>query len=179
MSIKCVAEYWIICFDASIFYFSFCIFLFLCRERNKFLARKTRVKKKAEVENLWAQVNQLRTENERLKEAVRVSNPKPAEEILSNCHFVLPKKVVDFVDGMVAEDQDAELDLKSSRCFCITNATAPDDPIVYASPDFVELTGYAMHSILGHNCRFLQGPDTDKNEVGVYRIFSSHLVMLA
>ena len=142
------------------------------------------MKKKAEVENLWAQVNQLRTENERLKEAVRVSNPKPAEEILSNCHFVLPKKVVDFVDGMVAEDRDAELDLKSSRCFCITNATAPDDPIVYASPDFVELTGYAMHSILGHNCRFLQGADTDKNEVtpnlNLHFLFSyvGHLVKI-
>lgn len=127
------------------------------------------MKKKAEVESLWAQVNQLRTENERLKEAVRVSNLKPAEEILSNCHFDLPKKVVDFVDGMVAEDQDAGLDLKSARCFCITNATAPDDPIVYASPDFVELTGYAMHCILGHNCRFLQGADTDKNEVSINR----------
>ena len=27
------------------------------------------------------------------------------------------------------------------------------------------LIGYDIHSILGHNCRFLQGPETDKNEV--------------
>jgi hypothetical protein len=27
-----------------------------------------------------------------------------------------------------------------------------------------------MHAILGHNCRFLQGPDTDKNEVKKLRV---------
>ena len=27
------------------------------------------------------------------------------------------------------------------------------------------MTGYDMHSILGHNCRFLQGPETDKAEL--------------
>lgn len=27
------------------------------------------------------------------------------------------------------------------------------------------MTGYDMHSILGHNCRFLQGPETDKAEI--------------
>ncbi|KAK4166495.1 hypothetical protein QBC43DRAFT_18981 [Cladorrhinum sp. PSN259] len=33
-----------------------------------------------------------------------------------------------------------------------------DQPIVYASPSFLELTGYNMHEVLNRNCRFLQAP---------------------
>ena len=142
------------------------------RERNKFLARKTRVKKKAEIESLWAQVSQLRTENERLKEAVRISAPKTTETILQICEFKLPKKISDLVDRMIDEGCIPGISKSSLKSFCITNATAPDCPIVYASRDFVELTGYEMYSILGHNCRFLQGPDTDRNEV-IYVFFNS------
>lgn len=123
------------------------------------------MKKKAEVESLWAQVSQLRTENERLKEAVRLGNPKSTDTILLDCDFQLPKKLLDLLEKMIAEEEPRSNVKYSARSFCITNATAPGDPIVYASPDFVELTGYAMHNILGHNCRFLQGPDTDRNEV--------------
>lgn len=41
----------------------------------------------------------------------------------------------------------------------------PDCPIVFASDAFLELTGYRREEVLGHNCRFLQGPDTDRAEV--------------
>ena len=61
----------------------------------------------------------------------------------------------------------------SQRSFCVSNAIAKDNPIVYASPGFMELTGYDMHGILGHNCRLLQGKETDRNEVSndiVYHI---------
>ncbi|GAO14988.1 uncharacterized protein UV8b_00501 [Ustilaginoidea virens] len=34
----------------------------------------------------------------------------------------------------------------------------PDEPIVYASDAFCELTGYAKSEIMGRNCRFLQTP---------------------
>lgn len=34
-----------------------------------------------------------------------------------------------------------------------------DQPIVYASPSFLELTGYSMNEVLNRNCRFLQAPD--------------------
>eukprot|EP00268_Persea_americana_P026205 TRINITY_DN255_c1_g1_i6.p3 TRINITY_DN255_c1_g1~~TRINITY_DN255_c1_g1_i6.p3 ORF type:complete len:132 (+),score=26.49 TRINITY_DN255_c1_g1_i6:1319-1714(+) len=34
-------------------------------------------------------------------------------------------------------------------------------PIVYASDAFIKLTGYSKHEVLGRNCRFLQGPNTD------------------
>lgn len=32
---------------------------------------------------------------------------------------------------------------------------------MFASDQFLELTGYAREEVLGRNCRFLQGPDTD------------------
>ncbi|NYS61467.1 sensor domain-containing protein [Vreelandella salicampi] len=43
----------------------------------------------------------------------------------------------------------------------ITDACKDDQPIIYANPAFERLTGYLCEEVLGHNCRFLQGPDTD------------------
>ncbi|CAI0627702.1 unnamed protein product [Linum tenue] len=37
----------------------------------------------------------------------------------------------------------------------------PDIPIVYASDAFLRMTGYARNEVLGQNCRFLTGVDTD------------------
>ena len=45
----------------------------------------------------------------------------------------------------------------------------PDNPIVYASESFIELTGYERSQVLGRNCRFLQGPDTDPDAVAKIR----------
>jgi len=44
----------------------------------------------------------------------------------------------------------------------IADATAPDYPLIYYNPAFERLTGYTKDEILGHNCRFLQGPDSDE-----------------
>ena len=35
----------------------------------------------------------------------------------------------------------------------------PDQPIVYASPEFLAMTGYSADEVRGRNCRFLQSPD--------------------
>ncbi|GFP86149.1 protein twin lov 1 [Phtheirospermum japonicum] len=47
------------------------------------------------------------------------------------------------------------------QSFVLTDAFLPDMPIVYASEAFFKLTGYARHEVLGRNCRFLSGIDTD------------------
>ncbi|XP_022877570.1 protein TWIN LOV 1 isoform X2 [Olea europaea var. sylvestris] len=47
------------------------------------------------------------------------------------------------------------------QSFVLSDPHLPDMPIVYASDMFLELTGYARHEVLGHNCRFLSGLDTD------------------
>jgi len=43
----------------------------------------------------------------------------------------------------------------------ITDPRQPDNPIVFANNAFLTLTGYDRDEVVGNNCRFLQGPDTD------------------
>ena len=47
----------------------------------------------------------------------------------------------------------------------ITDARLPDNPIVYCNDAFLTLTGYDREEIIGKNCRFLQGIDTDRRKV--------------
>lgn len=47
----------------------------------------------------------------------------------------------------------------------ITDPRQSDNPIVFANGAFADLTGYRNEEILGRNCRFLQGPDTDRATV--------------
>nr|AHZ63907.1 phototropin [Entransia fimbriata] len=49
--------------------------------------------------------------------------------------------------------------------FVITDPRLPDNPIIFASDAFLQLTEYGREEILGRNCRFLQGPDTDPHVV--------------
>jgi diguanylate cyclase (GGDEF)-like protein/PAS domain S-box-containing protein len=48
----------------------------------------------------------------------------------------------------------------------ITDATLPDMPITYCNAAFERMTGYTPAEILGYNCRFLQGPETDRAAIG-------------
>lgn len=43
----------------------------------------------------------------------------------------------------------------------LSNPRLPDNPIVAANAAFCALTGYAEQEIVGRNCRFLAGPDTE------------------
>ena len=43
----------------------------------------------------------------------------------------------------------------------ITDPRQDDNPVVFANDSFCQLTGYPRSEILGRNCRFLQGPETD------------------
>lgn len=48
---------------------------------------------------------------------------------------------------------------------CLTDPGDDDNPIVYANAAFLKLTGYDEDEVLGRNCRFLQGPETDRAAV--------------
>lgn len=50
----------------------------------------------------------------------------------------------------------------SSNGIIITDATLPDNPIIYVSPGFEKVTGYSASEVIGLNCRFLQGADTNQ-----------------
>lgn len=43
----------------------------------------------------------------------------------------------------------------------ISNPRLPDNPIIECNAAFEELTGYARDEIIGRNCKFLAGPDTE------------------
>ncbi|MDJ0557313.1 MAG: PAS domain S-box protein [Microcoleaceae cyanobacterium MO_207.B10] len=45
----------------------------------------------------------------------------------------------------------------SNNGIVITDATQPDNPIIYANPSFERITGYQPQEVIGKNCRFLQG----------------------
>lgn len=55
------------------------------------------------------------------------------------------------------------------QTFVVSDATKPDCPIVYASSGFFTMTGYSSKEIVGRNCRFLQGKDTDQKEIAKIR----------
>lgn len=47
----------------------------------------------------------------------------------------------------------------------IVDISQPDMPLIYANNAFETVTGYSRAEILGKNCRFLQGDDTDQAEL--------------
>lgn len=52
---------------------------------------------------------------------------------------------------------------------CLSDPHIADDPIVFCNQAFQQLTGYDAEDIIGRNCRFLQGPDTDQRQVDKIR----------
>lgn len=47
----------------------------------------------------------------------------------------------------------------------VTDPKRPDNPIIFANNAFIEMTGYSRDEIVGTNCRFLQGSETDPTVV--------------
>ena len=54
---------------------------------------------------------------------------------------------------------------RTRMVMALSDPNLPDSPLVYVNPSFTELTGYSFEEAVGRNCRFLQGPDTDRDTV--------------
>ncbi|KAJ0159247.1 Blue-light-activated histidine kinase 1 [Colletotrichum tanaceti] len=52
-----------------------------------------------------------------------------------------------------------------AESFCLVDALGPDYPVVAVSDAFVSLTGYPKTEAVSRNCRFMQGPLTDRDAV--------------
>jgi len=50
----------------------------------------------------------------------------------------------------------------SSNGIVIADASQPDNPLIYVNPAFERITGYPAAEVLGRNCRFLQGEQSDQ-----------------
>jgi PAS domain S-box-containing protein len=46
----------------------------------------------------------------------------------------------------------------------VSDPTQPDNPLIAVNDAFCALTGYVENEILGRNCRFLRGPDTENSQ---------------
>ncbi|ROS26247.1 SpoIIE family protein phosphatase [Cellulomonas sp. PhB150] len=62
---------------------------------------------------------------------------------------------------MTSDDLQGRAVRASDVAFSISDATAPDHPLIWVNPAFTALTGYTPEQVLGRNCRLLQGPATD------------------
>ncbi|QOS12670.1 receiver/sensor box histidine kinase [Haloferax gibbonsii] len=51
----------------------------------------------------------------------------------------------------------------------LTDPDQADNPIVYVNDEFTDITGYSRDEVLGRNCRFLQGEETDEAAVAELR----------
>jgi PAS domain S-box-containing protein len=157
------------------------------RQRNREHAKRSRVRKKFMLESLQEQVRGLQNENSRLRLLVQEHIPEHAMQIIGDC--CSKNHLFENFTNMKAEDSSAEKTaadpvkgelvrsdyslmqslMAGQRCFVLSDPTLPDNPIVFATPDFYKLTGYTSKEVLGRNCRFLQGPGTDKQTVDVIR----------
>jgi len=142
------------------------------RERNRILARRTRLRKKFFFESLQKDVTDLQKENLALKEIVRAKiDENEANTILEDCkaNEGIPTIVSEQCgDPSLLDRHDFNLYnsiQRSQQCFVISDPSLQDNPIVYASNDFLTLTGYSREELLGRNCRFLQGAETSKEKV--------------
>ncbi|MGI4790105.1 MAG: PAS domain-containing protein [Janthinobacterium lividum] len=71
------------------------------------------------------------------------------------------------------EKQDAFDELRArdraiaaaSNGIVIADPRQPDCPIVYTNEAFLRMTGYSQADVIGHNCRFLQGAETDPEAI--------------
>jgi PAS domain S-box-containing protein len=57
----------------------------------------------------------------------------------------------------------------TSEGITISDARHPEQPLIYANPAFYQVTGYTPEETIGFNCRFLQGPGTDRHAVQMIR----------
>ncbi|GGN11226.1 PAS domain-containing protein [Halarchaeum nitratireducens] len=57
----------------------------------------------------------------------------------------------------------------ASQGITIADAEADDTPIIYANEAFHRITGYDTDEVIGRNCRFLQGRNTDESTVETIR----------
>ncbi|KAF2797031.1 hypothetical protein K505DRAFT_236440 [Melanomma pulvis-pyrius CBS 109.77] len=52
-----------------------------------------------------------------------------------------------------------------AEVFCLSDPSRPDNPIIFASEEFHRTTQYGVSYAIGRNCRFLQGPRTNRDSV--------------
>ena len=148
------------------------------RERNREHAKRSRLRKKFLLESLQEQIHGLQEQLDKFKKTIRDEIPAPKAETLIDaiCGHENQYTPLPMPSGFGPVKTLMEPDFRlmsalsgSQQNFAISDPTLPDNPIVYVSQGFLDLTGYNLDQVLGRNCRFLQGPGTDQSAVDVIR----------
>jgi len=148
------------------------------RERNREHAKRSRLRKKFLLESLQEQIHGLQGEIATLKNIIKSELPDRAEELLKKVGSAEASEFtpVPTPSGFGPVKTLMEPDFRlmkalsgSQQNFAISDPSLPDNPIVYVSQGFLDLTGYTLDQVLGRNCRFLQGPGTDQAAVDIIR----------
>nr|AML76771.1 putative LOV domain-containing protein [Eupomatia bennettii] len=111
----------------------------------------------------------LRSSGDGSKSSLEKSvDPRSSDESNSRLESVLSNFGLESAFPRVSQDlKDALSTLQQT--FVVSDATKPDYPIMYASAGFFSMTGYSAEEVIGRNCRFLQGPETDPLELAKIR----------
>jgi PAS domain-containing protein len=146
------------------------------KRKNREFAKRSREKRRNEQKLLEDEVAGLQKINSRLRQIVQEKIPTHAQSILKKCCADHPLHHAANASGNRKEDMLANSDfhlvenlIKQQQSFCLTDPAQPDNPIVYASENFYNLTGFTKEASLGRNCRFLQGKDTGMKSVALIR----------
>ncbi|MDD9715155.1 PAS domain-containing protein [Dinoroseobacter sp. PD6] len=76
----------------------------------------------------------------------------------------MPDTPQDIADLRALLDED-----EAEMSVVFSDPSQPDNPMIYVSDAFLIQTGYTLEEVLGRNCRFLQGPDTNPHAVEAIR----------
>lgn len=146
------------------------------RERNREHAKRSRIRKKFLLESLQQSVTLLKEENDKLRGSIRTHlGDDQANELLKKESLAHAASSANSLIASNSKDANKVLDdpdfsfikalQTAQQNFVVTDPSLPDNPIVYATQGFLILTGYTLDQVLGRNCRFLQGPETDPKAV--------------
>ncbi len=112
-----------------------------------------------EIARLRRRLTELQAENASLRVGAGISaNARDAA------------RIVDEIAGSDGGTDPFAAAVRATRMpMVISNPRLPDNPIVFVNDAFCRLCNYSREEILGRNCRFLQGPDTDPATVAKIR----------
>lgn len=104
-------------------------------------------------------------------------NEKTIQFKFIDCTFEDGTKGITIVGEDITKSKFAQEELlvlkkaieSSSSGITIADATKKDFPLIYVNPGFEKITGYKEKDILGKNCRFLQGKDTNQPGLDIVR----------
>ncbi len=99
----------------------------------------------------------LRSSREKLKGRVKARSGALAEANRS------------LSDAMRHSHRLAEAIHNSPMAVVISDPNLPENPLIFVNPAFTRITGYRADEVIGLNCRFLRGKDTDRALVAKLR----------